>query len=120
MQINPIERDEVPVTARGIHNRLNEITFNATLLRELRMVEFVTRLIDHDKLDPEIYKRINMHSVGPAQEMLELSSSSKLNVELEFLHYLRDLGRENARAWLETHYAKIGKASTLDLRAMFE
>ncbi|MGI9352549.1 MAG: patatin-like phospholipase family protein, partial [Rhizobiaceae bacterium] len=75
IQINPVERDEVPRTARGIHNRLNEITFNATLLRELRMVEFVTRLIDHGKLDMNTYKRINMHSIGPAEEMLELSSS---------------------------------------------
>ncbi len=120
VQINPVERDEVPVTARGIHNRLNEITFNATLLRELRMVEFVTRLIDHGKLDMETYKRINMHSIGPAEEMLELSSSSKLNLELEFLYYLRDLGRMNAERWLDENYDAIGKTSSLDLRAMFE
>ncbi|MEL7428711.1 MAG: patatin-like phospholipase family protein [Pseudomonadota bacterium] len=120
VQINPVERNEVPVTARGIHNRLNEITFNATLLRELRMVEFVTRLIDHGKLDPEMYKRINMHSVGPAEEMMELSSSSKLNVELEFLHHLRDLGRKDAELWLEENYDLIGKQSSLNLRAMFE
>ncbi len=119
VQINPIERDEVPQTARGIHNRLNEITFNATLLRELRMVEFVTRLIDHDKLDPETYKRVNMHSVGPAEEMKELSSSSKLNLELEFLHYLRDLGRENAKDWLAKNFLSIGEDSTLNLREMF-
>ncbi|MEM9330082.1 MAG: patatin-like phospholipase family protein [Pseudomonadota bacterium] len=120
IQINPVERDEVPKTARGIHNRLNEITFNATLLRELRMVEFVTRLIDNGKLDMETYKRVNMHSIGPAEAMLELSSSSKLNLELEFLYYLRDLGRDSAHAWLEENYKKIGKDSTLNLRSMFE
>jgi len=120
VQINPIERDEVPVTSRGIHNRLNEITFNATLLRELRMVEFVTRLIDNGKLDMNTYKRVNMHSVGPADEMLELSSSSKLNLELAFLHHLRDLGRNNAAKWLDENFDMIGKESTLDLRSMFE
>jgi NTE family protein len=120
VQINPVERDEVPVTARGIHNRLNEITFNATLLRELRMVEFVSRLIDHGKLDPDLYKRVNMHSVGPADEMMDLSSSSKLNLELEFLHHLRDLGRRSADEWLEDHYATIGNGSSLNLRTMFE
>ena len=120
VQINPVARDEVPVTARDINNRLNEITFNATLLRELRMVDFVTRLLDHDKLDPETYKRVNMHSVGPAEEMTKLSSSSKLNVELEFLHYLRDLGRANARQWLDENFDKIGKESSLNLREMFE
>lgn len=120
VQINPVERDEVPVTARGIHNRLNEITFNATLLRELRMVEFVTRLIDNGKLDMDIYKRINMHSIDPAPEMMELSSSSKLNLELEFIHYLRDLGRDRAEEWLDQHFDTIGNGSSLDLRTMFE
>lgn len=120
VQINPVERDEIPVTARGIQNRLNEITFNATLLRELRMVEFVTRLIDHGKLDMNTYKRINMHVINPAEEMLELSSSSKLNLELEFLHYLRDLGRKSAEAWLDKNFKMVGKASTLDLHTMFE
>lgn len=120
VQINPVERDEVPVTARGIRNRLNEITFNATLLRELRMVEFVTRLIDNGKLDKKTYKRINMHSIGPADEMLALSSSSKLNLEIEFLHYLRDLGRRSASDWLNRNFDLIGKGSSLDLRTMFE
>ena len=120
IQINPVERDEVPVTARGIHNRLNEITFNATLLRELRMVEFVTRLIDHGKLDMNTYKRVNMHLIDPAEEMLKLSSSSKLNLELEFLHHLRNLGRESARTWLDKNYETVGKDSSLDLREMFE
>lgn len=120
VQINPVERDEVPVTARGIHNRLNEITFNATLLRELRMVEFVTRLIDHGKLDMNTYKRINMHLIDPADDMLKMSSSSKLNLELKFLYHLRDLGRASAAEWLDKNYDSIGKESSLNLRAMFE
>ncbi|MEM7215806.1 MAG: patatin-like phospholipase family protein [Pseudomonadota bacterium] len=120
IQINPVERNEIPKTARDIHNRLNEITFNATLLRELRMVDFVTRLIDHGKLDEETYKRVNMHVIRPADAMLDLSSSSKLNLELEFLYYLRDLGRESAAQWLEENYEQIGEASTLNLRSMFE
>ena len=119
VQINPVETEEVPRTARGIHNRLNEITFNATLLRELRIVEFVTRLIDEGKLSPDEYMRVNMHAIEPANEMTELSSSSKLNLELEFLHYLRDLGRLSAATWLNENFEAVGERSSLDLRSMF-
>lgn len=120
VEVNPIEIQEIPRTTRSIHNRLNEITFNATLLRELRTVEFVSRLIDEGKLNSDEYMRVKMHAIEPAQEMQELSSSSKLNLELEFLHYLRDLGRESAASWLKTNFAKIGKESSLNLRKMFE
>ncbi len=120
VEVNPVEIPEIPRTVRGIHNRLNEITFNATLLRELRTVEFVSRLIDDGKLSSDEYMRVKMHAIEPAQKMQELSSSSKLNLELEFLHYLRDLGRTAAEEWLAENFKKIGKKSSLNLRAMFE
>lgn len=120
VEVNPVEIPEIPRTVRGIHNRLNEITFNATLLRELRTVEFVSRLIDDGKLSSDEYMRVKMHAIEPAQKMQELSSSSKLNLELEFLHYLRDLGRTAAEEWLAENFKKIGKESSLNLRAMFE
>lgn len=119
VEVNPVETPEIPRTTRGIHNRLNEITFNATLLRELRTVEFVSRLIDDGKLSSDEYMRVKMHAIEPAQQMQDLSSSSKLNLELEFLHYLRDLGRDAAKDWLKINFAKIGKESSLNLREMF-
>lgn len=119
VEVNPVETPEIPRTTRGIHNRLNEITFNATLLRELRTVEFVSRLIDDGKLSSDEYMRVKMHAIEPAQQMQDLSSSSKLNLELEFLHYLRDLGRDAAEDWLKMNFAKIGKESSLNLREMF-
>lgn len=120
VQINPVVIPEIPRSVRGIHNRLNEITFNATLLRELRTVEFVSRLIDDGKLNGDEYMRVKMHAIEPAQAMQELSSSSKLNLELAFLHYLRDLGRAAADSWLDENFDKIGKQSSLNLRDMFE
>ncbi|MEM7602217.1 MAG: patatin-like phospholipase family protein [Verrucomicrobiota bacterium] len=119
VQINPIERQKVPGTAREIHNRVNEITFNSTLLRELRMVEFVSRLIDDGKLSNDEYMRVNMHKIGAGPEMSKLSASSKLNLEQEFLIYLRDVGRHTADEWLEENFKQIGKKSTLDLRNFF-
>jgi len=120
IEVNPIETPEIPRSVRSIHNRLNEITFNATLLRELRTVEFVSRLIDEGKLDRDKYRQVKMHAIEPAQAMQELSSSSKLNLELEFLHYLKNLGRESAAEWLDENFKDIGKKSTLNLRKMFE
>ncbi|MEO0328422.1 MAG: patatin-like phospholipase family protein [Pseudomonadota bacterium] len=119
VQINPIERQELPKSARDINNRMNEITFNATLMRELRIVEFVSRLIDGGKLDKNEYMRVKMHKIGAAPEMRELSASSKLNLEMEFLLYLREVGRNTADSWLDENFDKIGKVSTLDLKSFF-
>lgn len=115
IQINPIERREVPRTAREIVNRLNEITFNSTLLRELRAIDFVTRLIEDGKLDPKEYTKVHLHRIA-ADELKPLQASSKMNAEWEFLTHLRDVGRRTAKEWLDRHYDDIGARSTLDLR----
>ncbi len=120
VQVNPVEADDVPKSARAIENRLNEITFNSTLLRELRNVEFVTRLIDEGKLDPKEYMRVYMHVISAADEMKELSSSSKHNLELDFLIYLRDLGRKSAAGWLEQNFDRIGQGSSISMRDMID
>ncbi|MCK7612343.1 patatin-like phospholipase family protein [Roseibium sediminicola] len=118
IQINPTERREVPKTAREIVNRLNEITFNSTLLRELRAIDFVTRLIEDGQLSSEDYMKVHMHRIS-AGELKPLQASSKMNAEWSFLTHLRDLGRDTAKAWLDRHFDDIGKRSTLDLRSEF-
>ncbi|MCF3932132.1 patatin-like phospholipase family protein [Acuticoccus sp. M5D2P5] len=114
VQINPIERHETPVTAREIVNRVNEITFNASLLKELRAVRFVTRLIDEGKLDPEEYRRVRVHRIASAA-LNPLSASSKMNGEWRFLRYVRDIGQESAREWLDNHVDDIGVRDTIDI-----
>jgi NTE family protein len=115
IQINPIERRKVPKTAREIVNRLNEITFNSTLLRELRAIDFVTRLIEEGKLSGDEYMKVNMHRIS-AGELKPLQASSKLNAEWAFLTDLKELGRKTAQEWLERHYDDIGKRSTIDVK----
>jgi NTE family protein len=118
IQINPIERREVPRTAREIVNRLNEITFNSTLLRELRAIDFVTRLIEEGKLDRKEYTKVHLHRIA-AEELKPLQASSKLNAEWDFLTHLRDVGRQTAKEWLDRHFGDIGERSTIDLRKEF-
>lgn len=118
IQINPVERREVPRSAREIVNRLNEITFNSTLLRELRAIDFVTRLIEDGKLSDEEYTKVHMHRIF-ASELKPLQASSKLNAEWAFLTELRDLGRQTAKDWLDQNFDAIGKRSTIDLRDEF-
>ena len=115
VQVNPIERKATPKTAREIQNRLNEITFNATLLREFRAVDFVSRLIADGKLSKKDYKDVFMHRIDGADALARFSAASKSNTSWDFLTGLRDIGRAAGKAWLKENYDAIGKHATLNL-----
>ena len=119
VQINPVEQLETPKTAREIQNRLNEITFNGTLLREFRAIEFVNNLLAQGKLPEGEYRQAFIHRVDGGDRLHNFSASSKLNTSWKFLQDLRDLGRDSARHFLAANYDAIGKRGTLDLRASF-
>jgi NTE family protein len=120
VQTNPVERGETPQTARDILNRINEITFNASLLSEFRAIGFVSRLVDGGLLRGIArkagYRRLLMHRIAADEALAKLTSSSKFNTEWPFFLHLRDAGREAAAVFLKAHYAAIGKRSSLDLR----
>jgi NTE family protein len=120
VQINPIERKGVPRTAREILDRINEISFNASLLRELRAVEFVGRMLAEERLDRERYRPLNIHNISLDEDGTEFSAASKLNAERAFLQHLFEIGRSATADWLETNYDSIGKRSTVDIRKMFQ
>ncbi len=119
VQINPFERPESPRSAREILNRLNEITFNASLIRELRAIDFVSRLIDAGRMEGTGYRNVFVHMIGDETTLAALGASSKLNAEPAFLTMLRDSGRRAAEQWLETHFDALGARSSLDLAALF-
>lgn len=119
VQVNPIERNDTPKSAREIMNRVNEISFNSSLLRELRSVDFVHRLLQDDKLDKAHYSNILVHRIEATEQLNPLSASSKINAEWDFLTHLRDIGRESAKAFLDKHYDSLGVRSTLDLMQEF-
>ncbi len=117
VQINPIYRDGEPRTARDILNRVNEVTFNASLIKELRMIHLIDTMVDRG--ESARARRMNVHMIESRREMRKLSASSKLNTQWEFLTYLRDIGRRAAARWIEENFDAIGKESTLDLGEMF-
>ena len=114
VHINPVCRPEVPVTARDITSRINEISFNSSLMREMRAIAFVTRLIDSGKLVDADVKKMLIHSIAADDVMQRLNATSKLNADWEFLTHLRDLGRERAAAWMEESYERLNHQTTVD------
>lgn len=115
IHINPIMRAETPKNARDILNRINEISFNSSLMREMRAISFVTKLIDEGTIAGDRMKRMFVHSIEADEFMRKLGVSSKLNADWEFLTHLRDVGRDSAEAWIEANFDAIGERSTVDI-----
>jgi NTE family protein len=120
IQINPIERPDTPKTARDILNRMNEITFNSSLLKELRAISFVDRLLEQGVLPPDRYKSIRLHIIDGGEFLNDLTASSKFNAEWKFITYLRDAGREAASRFHAMHNATIGERPTADMRSLID
>lgn len=120
VQINPFERPDVPRSARDIINRLNEITFNASLLKELRAIMLLRDLIEAEGLERERYRDMRLHTIHGDDALLGLKPSSKLNAEWAYLCHLRDLGRKQADDWLQLHWDDLGERSSFDLNWLLE
>jgi NTE family protein len=117
--INPIEREGVPRSASEILNRLNEVSFNAVVLKELKMMALLRKVADPGDGEGALWAGMRIHMVRN-DIMTELGASSKLNAEWAFFEYLRDEGRKSAQAFLEAHAPDIGYRSTLDLDVLLE
>ena len=94
---------------------MNEITFNAGLLAELRAADFVARLIKNGALNDPAYRHELLHRIGGDGEMETFGAATKLDVSWNFLQTLRDLGRARTKAWLAENFDAIGIRSTLDV-----
>jgi NTE family protein len=119
VQINPIERRMTPHAQTEIMNRINEITFNSSLLAEFRAIDFVTRLIDRGKLPrgmgKDEYRRINVHRIALGATFGELTAGSKLNSDFDFFEMLKKGGAGAAKSFLSAHFDDIGVRSTVNL-----
>jgi NTE family protein len=119
VQINPIERPTPPRSARDILNRLNEVSFNSVLLKELRMIALLRQVADAGNSEGAQWAGMRIHRVA-SDVMVDLGYSSKLNAEWAFLTMLRDEGRKSADAFLAAHADDLGKTSSHDLDTLLE
>ena len=119
VQINPVERAGTPRTAREILNRLNEVSFNSVLLKELRMIALLRQVADPGQCEGALWAGMRTHRIV-SEAMVELGYSSKLNAEWDFLCMLRDEGRRAADSFLATHGEDLGRRSSLDIDVLLE
>lgn len=120
VQVNPIAREKTPVTAREIADRVNEISFNAPLIKELRHFDFINRAIRRGDLAGIGYTETYLHRIGGGDEIAHYPASTKLNAEWKFLKQLRDIGQTAADAWLSENFDRLGKESTMQLAPFIE
>ena len=121
VSINPLERDMTPRTQNEIMNRINEITFNSSLIAEYRAIDFVTRLIDQGRLPrgqgAGEYRRINVHRIALDSAFKELTADSKLDSDFAFFELLRNGGQRAGHEFLNRHFDDLGVRSTVDIAA---
>jgi NTE family protein len=115
VHLNPLQRDEIPRTADEIMNRVNEISFNSSLMREMRAVSFVTRLVTEHRISDPTIKHVLVHGISNDGLMTGLNAVSKYNADWDFLTYLRDEGRRCATDWLASKFSRLGVESTADI-----
>jgi NTE family protein len=114
VQINPRERPDTPRTASEILDRLNEISFNSPLMKELRMIALLRQVADPGHGEGARWAGMRTHRIM-SDKLAALGASSKLNAEWEFVSLLKEEGRKSADAFLTAHDKDIGKLSTADL-----
>lgn len=119
ININPLRRDEIPTSALEIQNRINEISFNSSLLRELRAIEFVQRLLDQGKIDESQMKRVRVHMIADDDMMSQLSTATKTVPNPAVIAALRQAGRASASAFLRDDIDQVGTRSSVNLQGMF-
>ncbi len=121
VMVNPIHRESLPKTSEDIIDRLNEISFNASLHSELRAVSFVQRMHEQGWLKPQFAKQLRnprLHALLADSALSDLPASSKMNTQLSFLLDLKNRGRAAAAQWWDQHHAAIGKRSSFNARSL--
>ncbi|MBA84990.1 patatin-like phospholipase family protein [Thalassobius sp. S69A] len=119
VNINPLERRDMPVTPQEIQNRINEISFNSSLLRELRVISYAQQMRKAWDSNGDGMKNLNVHMIADDVLMNELSVSTKLVPSPFLLIRMKDAGREAAEAFLAQHKGDLNKRSSVDLEQMF-
>jgi NTE family protein len=117
IQLNPLRRLETPDTAQEITDRINELTFNASLVSQMRAIDFINRRLADGHLEEGAkYKRLLLHRIDGGEALEDLPQSSRTSTDAAMIGKLFDMGRAAARRWLRNHWADLGEKSTINIR----
>jgi NTE family protein len=115
IQINPVERNNVPDTGSEIIDRINELTFNASLLAQMRSIDFVNRLIERGHLPSEKYRTVRLHRIDGGEALEAYPASSKASADGKLIDELFELGQHCGKRWLKKHADDVGVKSTVNI-----
>jgi NTE family protein len=115
VQINPIERNSVPNVGAEIMDRMNELTFNASLLAQMRAIDFVNRMLERGRLDADRYRPVLLHRIDGGETLETLPASSKTSADGVMIDKLHALGRACAQQWLKKHFDDLGQKTTVNI-----
>jgi NTE family protein len=119
VEVNALQRTDVPTRAVDIFNRLNEIAFNTSLIQEIHVIETMNKLIANGSLVDPKYRPIRFHCIAGDPAMTSLGADSKHDTGWDFLQHLHALGRASAQRWLDQWLDTVGIQSTIDVDARF-
>jgi len=116
VQINPLQRERTPHSAADIADRVNELTFNASLLTQMRSIDFINRLLAEGALQAGRCKPVRLHRIDGGEAMQPYKASSKTTADPALIRALFGIGQDAARQWLQAHYDAIGQHGTVNVR----
>jgi len=123
VSLSPMLYGTLPVTAEDIRGRALEFAFNATFLREARLIaetcaEARRSNWPFGRLERRL-RRLRTHLIDAHEDLGALAPESRLIAHLPFLERLRDLGRARAQRWLAECGGAVGRRSSADLAQLF-
>ena len=116
VQINPLKRDSTPHKPADILDRVGELTFNASLLTQMRAIDFINTLLADGALQEDRARQVLLHRVDGGEAMKDYPASSKSSTDAALIRRLFEMGQSQARQWLATHYESLGSRGTVNIR----
>ena len=118
-KVNPVEINHVPKTVHEIQDRINDISFNSSLMNEMRMIYFKDKLLNMGISLKGRLRKIHFHEIAADKTLEPYNLSSKFNTTWSFLNRLRQKGRESAQRWIEQHYVKVNATSSVNIKKRY-
>jgi NTE family protein len=115
VQLNPLERNAVPTTSAGIIDRINELTFNASLLAQMRSIDFVNRMLEQGRLETDRYRPVRLHRIDGGEALEAYPAATKGSADAGLIRELHAMGREAGQRWLKRHWDEVGVKTSINI-----